>query len=791
MFRNRDIFALILLVILSRMAYDESSESLTATASLAFFLPRDSKTTASVLTPMDVDGDGVSEALAMVKRKPDNNKEWVLEILDLKKLHQRNMGTYFAPFQPKSLFTSAPVTLSTDTNAYPVKLTSAHLVITDPEAGTKKGVHPDAVNNNDINDTNRHYFCGKDWQDAVDKCGTPCPQGQSSECPDDERCFADTACDILNHAGKDAEEGNNPKEFMLTPGGGLPSLITLWSNGDVTLHSLMIPGDQVAQEMENIKNRRNRFKPNLQLKEMWNVNILPEAVKVTDFTLWEEYSIEFLDAHSSLQAGAPNGMITIGGFYYVDGLYKTGSDSFVLTMDALTGKIIWDNFINAELFGDIQVMLPLTRGTTSFARRRSRIPALKDEDDPMGLIEALPTCNNILKHHMKELLPFSFWGPRDASVQAVHLDLKRRDHHKSHHSIQHSTRKEDARYPGHRNHHKRKRHSKHHHPIIGRPNVLVIQSRKGLQVRSLKNGSPICHMSLLEETVYADLNNDGIMDQVQILLDAKGPAASNSNWVRNVQEKVLNKRRELKDKGNTKKLLENAPRMCHAMALSGVPANEELFSTSLCTASRGSGDMNHVGNLPNLMSLDNTAPIIVESLAGRKNTRDIVVALNNGMVHRLQGRSGRREWTTIGSQYSDSFPTWSEKNDEDDDEDDGNNALLTRVPSVNVGPAIQPILLAGENSMAVLSVKNGGLLAAAEFPQTSIERPIIAELSGDGTADVLVLSNDAIWGYQVSVYPGSKVFLRIMTGLLYMGLLLALLSNRFGDHKQDKRSTDI
>ncbi|KAL3940581.1 MAG: hypothetical protein SGBAC_004911 [Bacillariaceae sp.] len=528
----------------------------------------------------------------------------------------------------------------------------------------------------------------------------------------------------------------------------------------------------------------------LQLKEQWNVNILPDTVKVTDFTLWEEYSIEFLDAHSSHHAGAPNGMIVIGGFYYVDGLYKTGSDSFVLTLDALTGKIIWDNFINAELFGDIELVLPLTRGTTSFARRRSRIPALKDTDDPMGLIEALPMCNNVLKHHMKELLPFSFWGARDASVQAVHLDLKRRDHHKSHHSIKHSTRKEAAKSPGH--HHKRKRSSKHRHPILGRPNVIVVQSRKGFQVRSLKNGSPICHMSLLEETVYADLNNDGIIDQVQVLLDAKGPASSNSKWVRNVQEKVLNRRKELKDKGNSQQLLKNAPRMCHAMALSGMPANEELFSTSLCTASRGSGDMNHVGNLPNLMNLDNTAPIIVESLAGRKNTRDIVVALNNGMVHRLQGRSGRREWTTIGSQYSDNFPTWSAENEEDDDEDEGsNNALLTRVPSMNVGPAIQPILLAGENSMAVLSVKNGAMLTSAEFPQTSIERPIVAEMSGDGTADVLVLSQDAIWGYQLSVYPGSKVILRLMTGLVYMGLLLALLSNRFGGQKKDKRSTDI
>jgi hypothetical protein len=290
-------------------------------------------------------------------------------------------------------------------------------------------------------------------------------------------------------------------------------------------------------------------------------------------------------------------------------------------------------------------------------------------------------------------------------------------------------------------------------------------------------------MSLFEETVYADLNNDGIMDQVQVLLDSKRTSPRNEKWIWELTNKIKNNRKELKDKGARQQLLKTHPNLCHAMVLSGVPANEELFSTSLCGTSRGNSNMNNLGDHPVGASLDYVAPVIVESLSGRRNTRDIIVALNNGMVHRLQGRSGRRQWTTIGSQHYDNFPTWEMTKEH-------SNALLTKIPSKNVAPAIQPVLLAGENSLAILSVKTGAVLASASFPQTSISRPILAEVSGDGTTDVLIFSTDGIWGIQLSVYPGSRVTLRILTGLLFMGLMLAVLANRFGQ-KKDKRSTDV
>lgn len=780
MIRNRDIVALVMIMILSRMAWDDSAESLSASANLAFYLPRDKSTTTAVITPMDVDGDGTNEALAIVRSRGQSSS-WVLEIFDLKRLHQQSKSTLLAPFQPSVLFTSEPVTLTTasgNNDAIPVKLSTGHLVIANTKTSETK-VHPQAESNPDINDTNRQYFCGKDWHDASERCGTPCPGGQSSECPDDERCFADTSCDVLN-IQTEGEKGS--LEFILTPGGGLPSLMTLWSNGDLTLHSIMQDKESSLQE-DKKKKRRKADQKKLELRQQWQVNTFPPNT-VTDDILWEEASILFLDAFSSRQTGAENGMIVVSGTYYLDGSRKRRTNSFVVALDALSGKILWDNFINEEMFVNADMpLLPLARGTSSFARRRSRVPALQDNEE--GKVEILPDCGVILKHHLKEILPFSYWGSQDASLKATHIDLKKRDHHKSHTTTNHGKQQHKHSDGGKHNQHEKKKnwHSKHKHPILGSPNVLVAQSQGGLQLRSLKNGSPMCHMSLYEDTVYSDLNNDGVIDQVQLLLDSKRANPGNQKWIWQLTEKIKNNRKKLKDKGARQQLLKTHPKLCHALVLSGAPANEELFSTSLCGTSRGNSDINNLGEHTVGDSLDYVAPVIVESLSGRRNTRDIIVALNNGMVHRLQGKSGRREWTTIGSQHHGNFPTWEMAIE-------NSNALLTRIPSKNVAPAIQPVLLAGENSLAVISVKNGAVLASVTFPQTSMSRPMLAEVTGDGTTDVLVLSTDGIWGIQLSVYPGSRVILRILTGLLLMGLMLAVLANRFGQNK-DKRSTDI
>jgi hypothetical protein len=764
MFRNRDVVALVLVVILSRMAWNDGTESLSASADLAFFFPRDQIT---VLSPMDVDGDGTSEAIAVAKAIPDKGETFQLQVMDLKPLHTFGKR-HLAPFRPKVLFTSKEIN---DNNAHPIHMITGQVLIKKhPHSGAdktkKKMPVPDNV---DYNERTRHFFCGTDWHDASSKCGTPCPSGQANECPNDERCFADTPCDALGELYQNRATETTQVMFELTPGGGLPSLVTLWSNGLVTLHSLT-----------NEKSKRKTKQ--LELREMWRYHLFSENFDAEGL-IWEEMNILFLDAYSSVEAHAEHGMVIVSGSYFphdeanFDDLSERSI--FTVALDAYTGKPIWQSRSNIPDTEEESQPLPIARGQTSFARRRSSIARLMQAKGTSSSksATALPNCISLLKRHIKEVLPYSYWGPGDSGLAAIHINQKRtpKQNVNHHASKPHEERPVvSAKKKWHHRFHKNRAGANwRNRPIQGRPNALVSQTRGGLQIRSLKNGKALCHLSLLDETLYSDLNNDGTLDQLQVLLHSKKNRPSDK-FVWNLVGRLQQENKDLKDNGASKnRLLDRQPNLCHALVTSGIPSREEIFSAPICGTAQ-----ERAGPSP-VSGLDTVNPLVVESLNGRRNTRDVIVALNNGMVHRLHGTSGRKEWALAG-RHHENFPTWEEGS--------SHNALLTRVQSSLVPPPIRPILLAGENSLAVLSVKSGSVLALAVFPQISTIKPILADVSGDGSTDVMVLTQDGIWGFQISIHPGSPVTLRVLVGLLLMALMLGVIKNRNG--RTDKRSTD-
>ena len=168
------------------------------------------------LVPLDVDGDGVSEAMVVpaivrngtgvgvgVGSVPD---EWGLRVLDLKPMHvRRGAEAELAafPFRPRAMFESAPgggAAAADDAGdrylsrgAVPIKMTTGQIVLSDrpssPERrrGRKKYSKEEFV---ESDDRTRHFFCGKDWGDAAERCSVPCPKGNSQECPEGEQCFA-------------------------------------------------------------------------------------------------------------------------------------------------------------------------------------------------------------------------------------------------------------------------------------------------------------------------------------------------------------------------------------------------------------------------------------------------------------------------------------------------------------------------------------------------------------------------------------------------------------------------
>jgi len=605
----------------------------------------------------------------------------------------------------------------------------------------------------------------------------PCPNGQASDCPNDEKCFADTPCDILSETSNDEE--TEKSSYDLTPGGGLPSVVSLWTNGALMLHSLT----NNKTEGESTPKR----KP-LELREMWRHNIFPveKADDMVDI-LWEEINVVFLDAYSSMEARAPHGMVIVTASYFLDGNPESDRSTFTVAVDALEGTVLWESHSDVGLDTDEKPLpLPMAkRGQTSFARRRSSVARYMMGSQSAASASALPNCLSLLKKAVKkEVFPYSYWGPKDAGVAAIHLNHKEksrdnRNHraskpHEEHGNPQNS-------HIGKKWHHKfqhgKKKHRHHHHqygPIQGKPNALVTQTRGGLQIRSLKNGKALCHLALLEEKLYSDLNNDGVLDQVQVALHSKSNQA-NDKFIWGLAGKLHQKYNELKESGAGKKeLLESKPDLCHVLALSGIPAKEEMFSANIC------GKAHERSGVRPVKHLDSVNPLVVESVGRRGDTHDIIVALNNGMMHRIHGSRGRRIWALSGTQRTDNFPTWKEESN--------HNALLTRIQSNRVPTPLRPLLLTGDNSLAVMSVTTGTILASAAFPQTSTASPILADLSGDGSTDVMILTKDGIWGYQIVVKEGAPVTQRILVGLLMMALMLATIRNRYS--KGGKRSTD-
>jgi len=178
---------------------------------------------------------------------------------------------------------------------------------------------------------------------------------------------------------------------------------------------------------------------------------------------------------------------------------------------------------------------------------------------------------------------------------------------------------------------------------------------------------------------------------------------------------------------------------------------------------------------------------------------DVVFAMNNGVVVRYDF-NGREIWRKKGG-LNDGTPSWHS---------DRSGAFLGRVQfgatreahsSVSAsshrnqhrpGSPVRPILLSGENGAALISPASGKVLASVVYPQFVSSQPLLADLSGDGTDDLLVVSDQAIWGYRIVVETGRSGGFVIVVVTLLIGVALAALIHKTNlqPGQSPKRSTD-
>jgi hypothetical protein len=308
------------------------------------------------------------------------------------------------------------------------------------------------------------------------------------------------------------------------------------------------------------------------------------------------------------------------------------------------------------------------------------------------------------------------------------------------------------------------------HPRMGKPNVVVFHGRDGLAILSLKNGRPVCHVSLVDNALYADIDKNGVVDIIQVV------TSSDESQSGHIQELIQRINKSTGGDGSrvdnkNSMSIHDEPVICHALVTSGLPPREEVFTAPLCM-----GGPLSLSTVNHKMKLRAAPPLIVESSLGYGN--DVVFAMNNGVIVRYD-YNGREVWRKKSAK--DGTPSWN-----------SDSVLLGRVQfgvikshsSVSAsshrnqhrpGSPVRPILISGEDGAAVISPSNGRVLSSVTFPEPSLVQPLLADLDGDGTDDLCVVTAKALWGYKIVVETGRSGFFSIVVVTLVVGVALSAL----------------
>lgn len=702
--------------------------------------------------PFDLDGDGIVEAIVVpLPLSPhahaqingespslsDSTTLWTLQVMDLKPLHATH-DSYIddeglLPMYPNTIFTSSAKPF------IPVKMTTGQIFLTIKTTASTS-----------MTDSTFDYYCGKTWQEANESCHVPCPTGLQSDCPDGEICFADTACGekIMTENLRKEQDG-----YVKNTLDGIPSVATIWSNGDVTLHG--ITHKPCADDNNEA----------LGLMEMWSVNPFGLGQELTSW-------IEFVEVDLLMEKDAPlgkYGALVIAARYRTidhdnDGQgnehgHEKEESSIYFALDAFTGEMLWLNDAHHRHTSNIHKNDKDTgqhSPLSSMGRRRSRLSRYTEAVRKVAESESSEDCLQHFGHLIVDkeagVLPHSFWhqkGDRgslewDTMLISSHFDRKRWLQKKETKRLSWLAQE----LSGAANTEGKRQENRQLH--FGHPNVAVFHNRHGVNVLSLRNGKQICHLSLFENMLHADINQDGTIYKIEIVARRSQHGTEETEQSR-----------------------------CNAIITS--ETSETTIDICIDRDGQPRNEARHIHGL------SAAPPLLVETYDKDIMTHDIVVALSNGLLKRYDIH-GRRKWTARGS-FND-IPSW-------DQGPGAHNGYLFRIDfdgtSTYKIPAAgqRPILLIGDDKMALFTAGGGRLLDKATYPQSFAGKPILQDLNGDGTTDILITTVDGVWGYCIDITKGGSAFLKIMNGLLASFVVVAFLFSYFDDPSiTSRRSTD-
>ncbi|CAM9930767.1 unnamed protein product, partial [Scytosiphon promiscuus] len=354
--------------------------------------------------------------------------------------------------------------------------------------------------------------------------------------------------------------------------------------------------------------------------------------------------------------------------------------------------------------------------------------------------------------------------------------------------------------------------------------VVLARTREGLEAVELSTGRPLSAVALPAAGsgagVYADLNGDGVVDHVQAV-----GTRGDQGWGHLHSGVAMG---HLSDQASPSQA-QQASRLppCYALAVSGLPAREQLFNGSLChdagalmdiqerlskQSSRNSPRSRDVevgaaspavfrrgppgvaaaaaaseaaaGARPHGMTGSAEAGNAARTVAGRGGRSDVVFAVSSGVVSSYDDE-GRLLWQDRRG------PKWPINGREQREGDDGAGTMGGYVIPLALevdtrgrrggggGEKGTPhgeeerILVVGKDKMCIYS-RRGRLMGSTPLISGPSQRPVVGDFDGDGMADVLIVGRSgAASGYALSPDPGVRMLFVAVLALAAAMLLVA------------------
>ena len=285
------------------------------------------------------------------------------------------------------------------------------------------------------------------------------------------------------------------------------------------------------------------------------------------------------------------------------------------------------------------------------------------------------------------------------------------------------------------------------------PNVVVVHTKTGLDVVTLKTGMPVTSVALNMGNLFSDLNGDGVVDEVLVV--------GSKDEVSTISPEFVNGEGSLPH--------------CSIMVLSGLPAHSQLFNGTICKSgskvslndpattlgTRKAHRKTTTAQLPKVVA---APPAVLRVMDPKTYTEskvsDVAVAINAGVVTAYSG-SGELKWQV------DDSPTWHQ------DYKHATSVIFdadaVQVDETGSHDNLKAhLLVVGDKSMALYS-KEGKTLATIDIPKEPIVKPVLGDFDSDGITDIIFITEDAILGYRLEVKTSTR-------GVLIAILILAAIA---------------